>query len=69
VHNPRIPKTHCVELPKCPESELMAVVNEHRELFRTTPGVTEAAYHYIPTTGSPVRVYHQGIFQPITKKK
>ena len=24
--------------------------------FQTKPGVTQAAYHYIPTTGNPIRV-------------
>ena len=26
------------------------------DLFRTTPGITQAALHYIPTNGTPVRV-------------
>ena len=34
----------------------MAVVKEHYDLFQTTPGVTEAAQHFIPTTGHPVKV-------------
>ena len=45
-----------VELPECPSPILMAVVKEHYDLFQTTPGVTEAAQHFIPTTGHPVKV-------------
>lgn len=45
-----------VELPECPNPLLRGVVKEYYELFRTTPGVTEAAQHFIPTTGHPVKV-------------
>ena len=44
------------ELPECPRSELRTVVGEFKTLFRTLPGKTDYADHYIPTTGSPVRV-------------
>ena len=39
-----------------PSASLNSVVAEYKDLFRTTPGVTEEAYHFIPTTGNPVRV-------------
>ena len=45
-----------VELPECKMSDLQAVVHEFHHLFKTTPGKTDASYHYIPTTGTPVRV-------------
>ncbi len=45
-----------VELRECPSPLLRGVVKEYYELFRTTPGVTEAAQHFIPTTGHPVKV-------------
>ena len=45
-----------IELPECPAPALQRVIEEYQALFRTTPGVTKAAYHYIPTTGNPVRV-------------
>ena len=45
-----------IELPECPALALQAVVEEYQGLFRTIPGVTEAACHYIKTTGNPVRV-------------
>eukprot|EP00731_Ephydatia_muelleri_P019885 Em0012g710a len=44
------------ELPECPRSELKTVVGKFKTLFRTLPGKTDYADHYIPTTGSPVRV-------------
>ena len=44
------------ELPECPRSELKTVVGKFKTLFRTLPRKTDYADHYIPTTGSPVRV-------------
>ena len=49
-------KPTSIELPECSREGLCAVVKEHEYLFRTTPGVTQAATHFIPTTGNPVRV-------------
>ena len=45
-----------MELPECKRSNLQAVVHEFQQLFKTTPGKTDASYHYIPTIGTPVRV-------------
>ena len=53
---PSYHKPSSIELPECPESRFQCVVEEYRNLFRTTPGVTEATYHFIPTTGNPVKV-------------
>ena len=50
---PNFGDTVCYELPECPQSSLAQIVQANQDLFRTTPG---AAYHYIPTTGTPVRV-------------
>ena len=44
------------DLPECPRPELRTVVDEFKTLFRTLPGKTDKADHYIPTTGPPVRV-------------
>ena len=35
---------------------LSPVIREYEHLLRTTPGCTEEAYHFIPTTGNPVRI-------------
>ena len=32
------------------------VIQEYKELFRTSPGKTTAAHHYIPTIGTPTKV-------------
>lgn len=53
---PMYQKATSVDLPECPRSSLMTVVHKHQHLFRTTPGVTNAAHHFIPTTGNPVKV-------------
>ena len=45
-----------LELPECPLTAFHTVVEEYKNLFRTTPGVTEVAYHFIPTKGNPVSV-------------
>ena len=50
---PNFGDTECYELPECPQPSLAQIVQANQDLFRTTPG---AAYHYIPTTGTPVRV-------------
>ena len=34
----------------------MAVLEQHKKLFSTTPGHTELAEHFIPTTGTSVKV-------------
>ena len=44
-----------IELPECPESFLYSVVDKYQDLFRTTPGVMEAAYYFISTTGNPFK--------------
>ena len=49
-----IPKYHkpvSIELPECPAPTLHRVIEEYQALFRTTPGVTEAAYRQ-PSTGT-----------------
>ena len=53
---PNFGDTECYELPECPQPSLAQIVQANQDLFRTTPGATTAAYHYIPTTGTPVRV-------------
>ena len=53
---PMYQKATSVDLPECPRSSLMTVVHKHQHLFCTTPGVTNAAHHFIPTTGNPVKV-------------
>ena len=45
-----------VEFPECRVGNLQAVVCEFQQLFETSPGRTDALYHYIPTTGPPVCV-------------
>ena len=47
---------HSVEFPVCKMSDLQPVVYEFQQIFKTTPGKTDASYHYISTTGPPVRV-------------
>jgi len=50
------PKVPSVELPECKVVTLQPVIQDFRQLFTTEPGRTTVAYHYIPTTGLPVRV-------------
>ena len=52
-----IPKFNTQTIWERPEFEvpgLMSVVQEFKDLFRTSPGVTSEAHHYIPTSESPV---------------
>lgn len=45
-----------LELPQSPNPKLAVTIRKFKHLFRTSPGATSVAYHYIPTVGSPVRV-------------
>ena len=45
-----------LELPQCPNPRVAVTIRKFKHLFRTSPGATSVAYHYIPTVGSPVRV-------------
>ena len=53
---PLFSQASSVEFPECRVGNLQAVVCEFQQLFETSPGRTDASYHYIPTTGPPVRV-------------
>lgn len=48
--------TPVINLPEHTHPRFAAVVQQYDQLFRTVPGKTAAALHYIPTSGSPVRV-------------
>jgi len=45
-----------IDIPKCSDVQLEYVVDQFKGVFCTTPGKTDDAYHFIPTTGNPVRV-------------
>ena len=42
--------------PECGNPQLEDIIKEFKAVFCTTPGKTNAAYHYIHTSGNPVRV-------------
>ena len=44
------------ELPLCPLPLLSSLLEEHKDLFRTVPGHTDIAEHFIPTSSSPVKI-------------
>ena len=39
------------ELPKCTDSLLKCLLEGYKEVFCTTPGVTDWTHHYISTVG------------------
>ena len=53
---PTYQKPASIEPPQCAKPNLRALIQEYKELFQTTPGVTNDACHLIPTTGNPVKV-------------
>ena len=53
---PDFRKTSRVELPECVGSEFSVILEQYQDLFQTKPGATEVIYHFIPSTGNPVRV-------------
>ena len=46
----------CHDMPLCSDDSLRPLLDEYTNLFRTTPGCTTAAEHFIPTAGTPVKV-------------
>ena len=45
-----------LDMPVCAIPTFLPILNEYKSLFRTSPGKTTAAEHFIPTTGNPVKV-------------
>ena len=45
-----------IEFPHCTNSTYDQVMQEYKELFRTSSGKTTAAHHYIPTSGTQTKV-------------
>ena len=44
------------DFPKCTNKILLAVLEQQKDFLSTTPGHTELAKHFIPTTGTPVTI-------------
>ena len=44
------------DVPKCTNKLLLAVLEQHKELFSTTSGHNELAEHFSPTTETPSRL-------------
>lgn len=44
------------DFPRCPVQSVLALIKEYSDLFRTTPGSTALAQHYITTSDPPTRV-------------
>jgi len=44
------------DFPNCENESLASVITEYKDIFRTTPGMSNETQHYIHTTGSPARV-------------
>ena len=44
------------DLPECTNPQLKHILEGYKEVFCTTPGMTDSTHHYIPTVGNPVRV-------------
>ena len=44
------------DMLQCSTDSLSRLLNEYQELFRTSPGCTTAAEHFIPTSGTPVKI-------------
>ena len=45
----------------CTTPVLLPLIEEYKDLFQTTPGTTTVSQHFIPTTGTPVRVPPQRV--------
>ena len=42
--------------PSCNDADINRLLEEYKDLFRSIPGLTNLAHHYIPTAGTPVCV-------------
>ena len=51
---PDFQNTHC-EMPECAPG-LKLIIQQYKHLFIMKPGKAEGTYHYIPTSGCPVKV-------------
>ena len=47
------PHINCLE---CASPGVVEIVLEYKELFKSIPGSTDVAQHFIPTIGTPVKV-------------
>ena len=45
-----------MELPKCAKPNFKSVLEKYKTIFCTIPGKTNEGYHFIPTTGNPVKI-------------
>ena len=53
---PRFGGPAIYDFPKRQADTFSSLIKEYSDLFKTTPGSTTLAQHYIPTSGSPTRV-------------
>ena len=53
---PNFGTSKAYELPENCGDEFRQLIEEHKDLFCTTPGKTTCDCHYIPTKGPPIRV-------------
>ena len=44
------------DIPSCVVPTLLTLLEQYKSLFRTSPGCTTVAEHFIPTTGASVKV-------------
>ena len=53
---PKFKKTDDVTLPEVEDKTLRQLLEKYKDLFRNSPGITTLTHHFIPTSGSPIRV-------------
>ena len=53
---PKFKKTDDITLPEVEDKTLRQLLEKYKDLFRNSPGVTTLTHHFIPTSGSPIRV-------------
>eukprot|EP00731_Ephydatia_muelleri_P034967 Em0088g19a len=53
---PKFKKTDDVTLPEVEDKTLRQLLEKYKDLFQNSPGVTTLTHHFIPISGSPIRV-------------
>ena len=51
----------CFEFPQTKQTIFQGVLQQYKDLFRGSPGLTDSTYHFIPTKGTPAKVQSRRI--------
>lgn len=53
---PPFQKSTSIQLPECPKTDILVLVEEYKDLFQTLPSLTDLVCYFIPTTKKTARI-------------